>query len=146
MIAKRPLHAITKPLQFHNVLAECRDGTIPPGQHERGQRVMFIPIWAIIIAALVFAFLIGRLMARDAPSRADPTQTDRSRTGQAPPTPRNPEQARRITDALADPQTRALIQNGEKIAAIKRVREATGLGLKEAKEAVERSEFGLQLN
>jgi ribosomal protein L7/L12 len=37
-------------------------------------------------------------------------------------------------------EARALLQEGKKIEAIKRVREATGLGLKEAKELVERWE------
>ncbi len=41
-------------------------------------------------------------------------------------------------DALADPEVRALVAQGNKIAAIKRVRELTGLGLKEAKDLVDR--------
>ncbi|GAB4216050.1 MAG: hypothetical protein OHK0022_56690 [Roseiflexaceae bacterium] len=42
------------------------------------------------------------------------------------------------TDATADPEVRALVAQGNKIAAIKRVRELTGLGLKEAKDLVDR--------
>lgn len=41
----------------------------------------------------------------------------------------------------ADPEVRALLARGNKIAAIKRVRELTGWGLKEAKEFVERLEL-----
>ena len=37
-----------------------------------------------------------------------------------------------------DPEVRRLAESGEKIAAIKRYREITGVGLKEAKDAVER--------
>ena len=40
-------------------------------------------------------------------------------------------------DAAADPEVRALLAGGNKIAAIKRVRELTGMGLKEAKDYVE---------
>lgn len=41
------------------------------------------------------------------------------------------------TDATADPEVRALVAQGNKIQAIKRVRELTGLGLKEAKDLVD---------
>ena len=41
--------------------------------------------------------------------------------------------------ALADPEVRAALARGNKIGAIKRVRERTGLGLKESKELVERA-------
>jgi ribosomal protein L7/L12 len=40
-------------------------------------------------------------------------------------------------DPTADPEVRALLAGGNKIAAIKRVRELTGMGLKEAKDYVE---------
>jgi ribosomal protein L7/L12 len=49
-----------------------------------------------------------------------------ARTGSAP-----------LTDLQGDPEVRALLAAGNKIAAIKRVRELTGLGLKEAKDYVE---------
>jgi ribosomal protein L7/L12 len=45
----------------------------------------------------------------------------------------------------ADPQVRALLQSGNKIEAIKRYRELTGVGLAEAKDAVEAIERGVRL-
>ena len=44
--------------------------------------------------------------------------------------------------ASEDPQVLELIQTGQKIEAIKRYRELTGVGLAEAKDAVERVEQG----
>ena len=59
--------------------------------------------------------------------------------------PHRPAHARRITSrssrrgaVLAVPEIRAALAGGNKIEAIKRVRERTGLGLKEAKDLVER--------
>ncbi|MBI3945386.1 MAG: ribosomal protein L7/L12 [Armatimonadetes bacterium] len=46
--------------------------------------------------------------------------------------------ARSPSDPLLESDVRRLVGEGKKILAIKRMREATGLGLKEAKESVER--------
>jgi ribosomal protein L7/L12 len=55
---------------------------------------------------------------------------------------REPEASDHLSDAAsaADPQIVALVQQGKKIEAIKIYRERTGLGLKEAKDAVEQIE------
>lgn len=47
--------------------------------------------------------------------------------------------------AELEAEVRSLLRNGDKIQAIKAVRDATGCGLKEGKEAVERLEQGLSL-
>ena len=45
-------------------------------------------------------------------------------------------------DPASDAEVIALINSGNKISAIKRYRELTGLGLAEAKEAIERAKAG----
>lgn len=92
---------------------------------------MTLPFWAIALIAVAFAVLIGRLLARDRPTGRDPL------TGKAPRTV-SPEQQAKAHDAAHDPDVLALARDGKKIEAIKIVRERTGLGLKEAKELVER--------
>jgi ribosomal protein L7/L12 len=46
------------------------------------------------------------------------------------------------TDPDADPEIQDLLAKGNEIQAIKRYRELTGLGLKEAKEAIEKARSG----
>ncbi len=90
---------------------------------------MFIPLpvlIAIAVAVLAFFFLLrgrARRQERDAlldVSAAAPRSTPRAVPG----------------DGL-EAQVRMMLANGEKIDAIKLVREVTGLGLKEAKDYVE---------
>ena len=47
-----------------------------------------------------------------------------------------------VPDPAADPEIQDLLAKGNEIQAIKRYRELTGLGLKEAKEAIERAQAG----
>lgn len=90
---------------------------------------MFIPIPVLIAAAaiaLVLLFLLRggwRRQERDSLmdlSAAAPRST-----------------AKAVPPLELEAQVRAMLANGEKIEAIKLVREATGLGLKEAKDYVE---------
>jgi ribosomal protein L7/L12 len=46
------------------------------------------------------------------------------------------------TDPVDDPEIQDLLAKGNEIQAIKRYRERTGLGLKEAKDAIERARSG----
>jgi len=100
---------------------------------------MFIPFWVIGLALallVVFATLAFRrgggdmieLQQRASPGAARPRMA--------------PTAAPVSTDAfavIASPDVRAALADGNKIAAIKLVRERTGLGLREAKELVERA-------
>lgn len=102
---------------------------------------MFVPLWLIALAAaglLLLAWLAFRRSGgdmierqrRDAQSWSAPPSPP-SHRAVAPPTP--DEQA-----LFALPEIRAALERGNKIEAIKLVREQTRLGLKEAKELVER--------
>lgn len=87
----------------------------------------------IVVAAGLAAWLVNRWLQRqDRPGQAD--WTGRAAGQQIPASGGLPE------DALAD--VRGLLQQGQKITAIKLVREHTGWGLKEAKDYVEALEAG----
>jgi ribosomal protein L7/L12 len=90
---------------------------------------MFIPIPVVIIILVVGGLIILRGRSRSANAH-DPLENAGAalrQRGAAPPT----------TSAEIEAQARALLADGNKIEAIKLVREATGLGLKEAKDFVE---------
>jgi hypothetical protein len=100
---------------------------------------MYVPLWAIILlglGSLGFLFmLVGRRGNRDL-TRAPSTLAPRAAPAPSftlPPLP-NPEGI--PPDIVAE--LRAMIANGQKIHAIKRVRELTGCGLAEAKDWVDR--------
>ena len=84
---------------------------------------MFIPIPVVIVILVVggLVILLGR-------SRSGKVHDPLEDAGAALPT----------RSAEIEAQARALLADGNKIEAIKLVREATGLGLKEAKDFVER--------
>jgi len=94
---------------------------------------MFVPLWLIgvTLALLVlFAMLAfrrggGELIERQRRATPRPVAT---------PSPVSTDQRA----VLASSEIRAALERGDKIAAIKLVRERTGLGLKEAKDLVER--------
>ena len=93
---------------------------------------MFVPLPLLILAGLVFLVLL--VMAMRPRGRSDDLM--------AAPRPRLPQAAVRAGQKLElSSETRAeverLLANGQVINAIKLVREATGSGLKEAKDAVD---------
>ena len=83
--------------------------------------------WIVVLAALALGFVIGRASGRGAARRDE-------LAGAPPPLPQP--LARPSPELVA--QVEAQIAGGNLIAAIKLMREGTGLGLKEAKEAVDR--------
>lgn len=95
--------------------------------------------WMIVIAALALGFALGRIRGGGGERRdvliGLPRQTANSPFQSAP---------RMVTQTAAQPSTEALkavraeLAAGNQIAAIKLLREATGLGLKEAKDEVDR--------
>ena len=91
----------------------------------------------VIVAAigliLLLLFLLMRRGSGDMIERQRREASVRAR-------PRIPAPATRADEAalLAEPEIREALDGGHKIEAIKLVRERTGLGLKEAKELVER--------
>lgn len=87
---------------------------------------MFIPIPVLIVAGL--AFLVLLVLAGRPARRPDPLLGARPAARPAP-TPLPP------TDVEAE--ARMLVAAGRKIEAIKLVRDATGMGLKQAKDFVE---------
>jgi hypothetical protein len=104
---------------------------------------MYLPVPALV--AIAIAFLVLLLLALRRRS-ADRDLIAPPRTGSPPPAPRAeprrawPAGAPPIGDLAAeiDAEVRAALAAGNKIEAIKLVRAATGLGLAEAKEMVER--------
>jgi len=94
---------------------------------------MFVPLWLIgLTVALVL--VLGTLAFR----RGGSEMLDRQRRASPhlAPTPAPVSTDQRTV--LASPEIRAALARGDKIGAIKLVRDRTGLGLKEAKELVER--------
>jgi hypothetical protein len=93
---------------------------------------MFVPLWILVPAALLLLFLLVRPLLR---SRGDMIERQRRATGDLalnhPPRPGEP-------DPMSDPQIRAAIEGRRKIEAVKLARERYGLGLKEAKDLIER--------
>ena len=114
---------------------------LPPPTPGDSVAAMYVPLWLIGLTALAFLVLL-RLAFRGAyggPSTGSgqAEMIERQRHA-APPTLAPGEEA-----ALrARPDVAAALASGSKIEAIKALREASGLGLKEAKELVERWEGG----
>ena len=89
---------------------------------------MFVPAWLLAVAGLAIVALAWLALRRPGGD-----MIERQRRAAPPPDPTIDESA-----LLAAPEIRAAIAAGRKIEAIKLVREQSGLGLKEAKELVER--------
>jgi|GEM_PF-1595687 len=108
---------------------------------------MFVPLWIIGLAALAFVLLAMRAFGRR--SGGDMIEQQRKATPRAPSpvppplagdadlAPHNPPSAEAALMAI--PEVRSALERGRKIEAIRHVREATGMGLKEAKQLVERN-------
>jgi len=108
---------------------------------------MFVPLWLLALGGLVFAILValafrprggGEMIAgqqRDAHRIAAASPHSRPAHTRSPLLASLPSDQAALT---AIPEIRAALAGGHKIEAIKLVRERTGLGLKEAKDLVER--------
>ena len=97
---------------------------------------MFVPVWLLALAGLAIVALAWLALRRPGgPSTGlgQAEMIERQRRSAPSPTPTIDE-----TTLLAAPEIRTAIAAGHKIEAIKLVREQSGLGLKEAKELVER--------
>ena len=99
---------------------------------------MFIPFWLIgLVLALLFVFAT-LAYRRGGGDMIELQQRASPRAGPRPALAPGPVS----TDAfavIASPEVRAALDAGNKILAIKLVREGTGLGLREAKDLVERA-------
>lgn len=80
---------------------------------------------AVVLALLILAWIVLRLARRSAPSA----------------TARRPAPLPSVAPDVVDEALR-ILRDGNKIAAIKHVRERTGLGLREAKDVVDAAERG----
>ena len=106
---------------------------------------MFVPLWLIGVAAAMFVLLLLLALRRGSGDMIERQRRDARRI--AADTPLRPVHAPTHHVAaqpdeaavLARPEINAALVGGNKLEAIKLVREATGLGLKEAKELVERN-------
>ncbi|MEQ1773944.1 MAG: ribosomal protein L7/L12 [Burkholderiales bacterium] len=95
--------------------------------------------WLLIVAAvIVFANLITWLIRRNAAPKTFTGNVDSGGQTEAP----SDRSSSNIAPGNAEEAVRALLNSGHKIDAIKRVREQTGLGLKEAKDLVDAMEQG----
>lgn len=92
---------------------------------------MMVPVPVLAIAGAVMLLLVWKLVRRGS-----------GRDLIAPPAMPEPRVSPQDLPPGLEGEVRALIAERRKIEAIKRVREATGLGLKEAKELVEAIEAG----
>jgi ribosomal protein L7/L12 len=99
---------------------------------------MFIPLWLLALAGIAFAILAVAFVsrARSGGEMISHQQRDARRVVPQP----LPAQVLQPDDeaVLAVPEVHLALAGGQKIEAIKLVREHTGLGLREAKELVER--------
>ena len=105
---------------------------------------MFVPLWLIGVTVALLVVLTLLALRRGSGDMIERQRRDARRI--ASHTPHRPAHAptHHVAAApneaavLARPEINAALVGGNKLEAIKRVREATGLGLKEAKELVER--------
>jgi|SRR5688500_17561008 len=101
---------------------------------------MFVPLWQLAVFGVVVAVLailvIGALRRRSGGEMIDRQQREARRiaTKSSPAVALHPDDEA----VLVIPEIRLALAGGQKIEAIKLVREHTGLGLREAKELVER--------
>ncbi len=89
---------------------------------------MFVPLWLIVVVLVALVLLAGLAF------RGGRSGEMIERQRRASPAPTFDQLA-----ILASAEIRGALEQGNKIAAIKLVRERTGLGLREAKDLVERA-------
>jgi len=95
--------------------------------------------WLILIVAVfVFANIVTWLIRKNAAAKTFTGNVDNSGYTETPST----HSSSNIAPGNAEEAVRALLDDGNKIEAIKLVREQTGLGLKEAKDLVDAMERG----
>jgi ribosomal protein L7/L12 len=95
--------------------------------------------WLIlIVAVIVFANIVTWLIRKNAAEKTFTGNVDSSGYTETPST----HSSSNIAPGNAEEAVRALLDGGNKIEAIKLVREQTGLGLKEAKDLVDAMERG----
>ena len=95
---------------------------------------MFVPLWLLGLVALAFAVLAWLAFAR----RAGGEMIEQQRRTTLATKSHRHLPATHEAHLLARPEIATHLAAGRKLEAIKAVREASGLGLKEAKELVER--------
>lgn len=99
---------------------------------------MFVPLWILVLAGIALAILALAAVSR-ARSGGDMIERQQRDAVRSPLRARSALALQPDDEAvLAVPEIRFALAGGQKIEAIKLVREHTGLGLKEAKELVER--------
>ena len=98
---------------------------------------MFVPLWLLALAGVAFVLLVWlAFRPRGGGEMIQGQQRDARRTASHSPTHGAVSQSGEA--AILVPEIRAALARGQKIEAIRLVRERTGLGLKEAKDLVER--------
>ena len=97
---------------------------------------MFVPLWVLAVAGIALAILALAIVSRTRSGDEMIAHQQRDARRPAPP----PRAAAQSDDeaVLQIPEVRRALAGDHKIEAIKLVREHTGLGLKEAKDLVER--------
>ncbi len=97
---------------------------------------MFVPIWLIVLTGmLVVALALAAFRPRDS---GDMLEEQRRNAPTPPPPALGPGEELDEAKVMALPQVQDALRRRRKIEAIRYVREATGLGLKESKLLVER--------
>jgi ribosomal protein L7/L12 len=101
---------------------------------------MFVPLWLIGVTLALVVGLAALAVGRSRSGGSGPTEMIEGQRRNSPhqmrtPTPVSTDQR----SVLASAEVRLALERGDKIAAIKLVRARTGLGLKEAKDLVERA-------
>jgi ribosomal protein L7/L12 len=95
--------------------------------------------WLMIaVAVFVFGYMVAWLIQKNSAAKTFTGNVDDNAPIEANPSPYRSN----IAPGNAEEVVRALLDSGHKIEAIKRVREQTGLGLKEAKDLVDAMERG----
>lgn len=105
---------------------------------------MLTLIGSLALAAVAFGlvFALGKALSSQAQRHPEGDRAPPDAPGRAKPSPEQPAPRASLStsapEAARDPEVLAALAAGQKILAIKRYRELTGVGLKEAKDAVDR--------
>jgi len=91
---------------------------------------MFVPLWLIILNVLIVFVLLGKVLR----GSGDGDMIEQQRQQAAPAVRPQSHEAQQL---LARPDIAQALREGRTIQAIKLVREATGMGLKQSKQLVD---------